>query len=300
MSQDKTVHAGSQLVHVQKALMACKGVTDEEISNYMTRDGRSFNRAFHPKKAVSFAVEGDETNGQSLHNHVASKESVLLPIPTKKSKIKDTKHGLSKRNGFRISEKPHFASEEELSGGSETKEHDNDESKVRQVRLPDNSLFKKAAAAGTCSSKLSYLISRVLELHRTEKIIIFYEFDDIAYYIAEGLEIARVSHCFYTTSLEPASRAESLRLFTNTSKFSVMLMDLRLAAHGLNVSVASRVFFVNPVWQPNIEAQAMRRAHRIGQTRTVGIIPYSTEYFILISFCFMIGTCRDVGSARNN
>jgi SNF2 family DNA or RNA helicase len=46
-------------------------------------------------------------------------------------------------------------------------------------------------------------------------------------------------------------------------------MDLTQAAHGLNVCSASRVYFVNPVWTPAIEAQALKRAHRIGQMRPV-------------------------------
>jgi len=46
-------------------------------------------------------------------------------------------------------------------------------------------------------------------------------------------------------------------------------MDLKQAAHGLHIACASRVFIVNPIWQPNIESQAIKRAHRIGQTRPV-------------------------------
>lgn len=42
-----------------------------------------------------------------------------------------------------------------------------------------------------------------------------------------------------------------------------MLMSLREAAHGLDIASASRVFFVNPVWQPNVEAQAVKRCHRM-------------------------------------
>ena len=37
--------------------------------------------------------------------------------------------------------------------------------------------------------------------------------------------------------------------------FRVMLMDLREASHGLHIATASRVFFVNPVWQTDVEAQ---------------------------------------------
>ncbi|KAK9237884.1 P-loop containing nucleoside triphosphate hydrolase protein [Lipomyces kononenkoae] len=139
------------------------------------------------------------------------------------------------------------------------------------VKIQSNSRFRQSTIYGCLSSKLSYLLSRVLELCMDEKIIVFYEFDDIAFYLGEGLEIFGIEHCFYTTSLNPQARASNLMAFNTASKFRVMLMDLGLAAHGLNVTGASRIFFVNPVWQPNIEAQAMRRAHRIGQTRPVHV-----------------------------
>lgn len=46
-------------------------------------------------------------------------------------------------------------------------------------------------------------------------------------------------------------------------------METRIASHGLNVTSASRVFFLNSPWQRSVERQAIKRAHRIGQTREV-------------------------------
>lgn len=51
----------------------------------------------------------------------------------------------------------------------------------------------------------------------------------------------------------------------------MMIMDLQLAAHGLNLSTASRVYFVQQCWSGAIESQAIKRAHRIGQTRPVKV-----------------------------
>ncbi|RUO97155.1 hypothetical protein BC936DRAFT_140881 [Jimgerdemannia flammicorona] len=46
-------------------------------------------------------------------------------------------------------------------------------------------------------------------------------------------------------------------------------MDIKLAAYGINLSTATRVYFVSPVWQTAVERQAIKRAHRIGQTKPV-------------------------------
>ena len=50
---------------------------------------------------------------------------------------------------------------------------------------------------------------------------------------------------------------------------SVFLLSLRAAGTGLNLTTASEVILYDPWWNPAVEAQAIDRSHRIGQTRTV-------------------------------
>lgn len=135
--------------------------------------------------------------------------------------------------------------------------------------IATDSKLAETKICGFASAKLAYLIDRVIALHQSEKIIIFYEGNNIAYYIAQALELIDMRYLIYSGTLVERRRAAYITTFNATEKFRVMLMDLSQAAHGLHVASASRVFFVNPVWQPKIEAQAIKRAHRIGQTKPV-------------------------------
>ncbi|EXJ95420.1 hypothetical protein A1O1_00541 [Capronia coronata CBS 617.96] len=122
---------------------------------------------------------------------------------------------------------------------------------------------------GFTSAKLNYLCSRILALHTTEKIIIFYDSNNIAFWIAEALELLSVQFLIYANTLSVSRRAAYLATFNHSDEFRVLLMDLKQASHGLHVACASRVFIVSPIWQPAVESQAIKRAHRIGQTRPV-------------------------------
>lgn len=122
---------------------------------------------------------------------------------------------------------------------------------------------------GFSSAKLTYLCSRILALHTTEKIIIFYDSNNIAFWIAEALELLGIQFLIYANTLSVSRRAAYLATFNQSPVFRVLLMDLKQAAHGLHVACASRVFIVSPIWQPGVESQAIKRAHRIGQTRPV-------------------------------
>jgi len=49
----------------------------------------------------------------------------------------------------------------------------------------------------------------------------------------------------------------------------VFLLSLRAAGTGLNLTAASYVVLFDPWWNPAVEAQAIDRTHRIGQTSQV-------------------------------
>jgi superfamily II DNA/RNA helicase len=124
---------------------------------------------------------------------------------------------------------------------------------------------------GFTSAKLAYLVDQVIAHQKSEKIIIFYDTNNVAFWIAEALELLGVRFLIYANTLTTARRATYLATFNHNDDFRVLLMDLKQAAHGLHVACASRVYIVNPIWQPNIESQAIKRAHRIGQKRPVHV-----------------------------
>ncbi|KAG2419573.1 hypothetical protein HFD88_004369 [Aspergillus terreus] len=135
--------------------------------------------------------------------------------------------------------------------------------------LPQESPLAQTKLVATASAKLTYLLDQVDQLHKEEKIIIFYDNNNSAYWIAEGLELLGIDFRIYANTLKPALRTAYLKLFRESEDVRVLLMDLRQASHGLHIANASRVFIVNPIWQPNVESQAIKRAHRIGQRRPV-------------------------------
>ena len=64
-------------------------------------------------------------------------------------------------------------------------------------------------------------------------------------------------------------RLEVVQTFQHDEQPGVFLLSLRAAGTGLNLTSASYVILYDPWWNPAVEAQAIDRSHRIGQTRTV-------------------------------
>jgi SNF2 family DNA or RNA helicase len=64
-------------------------------------------------------------------------------------------------------------------------------------------------------------------------------------------------------------RQDVVNAFQGDSEAAVFLLSLRAAGTGLNLTTASYVVLYDPWWNPAVEAQAIDRSHRIGQTQTV-------------------------------
>jgi superfamily II DNA or RNA helicase len=68
---------------------------------------------------------------------------------------------------------------------------------------------------------------------------------------------------------ETKNRHDVVQAFQDDPAAAVFLLSLRAAGTGLNLTTASYVILYDPWWNPAVEAQAIDRSHRIGQTRTV-------------------------------
>ncbi|KAF1929435.1 uncharacterized protein M421DRAFT_61347 [Didymella exigua CBS 183.55] len=135
--------------------------------------------------------------------------------------------------------------------------------------LPDNSPLLDTRIIATTSAKLTYVVDRVVEHQDTKKIIIFYDGDNAAFYIAQSLEALYVNHRIYARQIDNEKRSEYVKLFNEDDSVRVLLIDVACGALGLNLNAASIILIVNPINRPGLEAQAIKRAHRIGQTKEV-------------------------------
>ncbi|TPX15638.1 uncharacterized protein E0L32_004336 [Thyridium curvatum] len=129
----------------------------------------------------------------------------------------------------------------------------------------------KAQIVSTASAKLSYLIDSILRYKDEEQIIVFYENDNVAFYLAGMLEVLQIHHLIYAKTLTTERRAQYIDTFNHNPKFRVLLMDITQAAFGLDMRSASRIYMINPVLNPQVEAQAIGRVRRISQKRRVSV-----------------------------
>jgi len=85
-------------------------------------------------------------------------------------------------------------------------------------------------------------------------------------------------------------RQNAINDFMCNPKISVFLISLKTGGVGLNLVAASRVYLMDPWWNPAVEDQAIDRVHRLGQTKPVQVTKYVMKGSIEVhsSFCFLL------------
>jgi superfamily II DNA or RNA helicase len=121
--------------------------------------------------------------------------------------------------------------------------------------------------AGESSAKLDALMPRLQELAEDgRKVLVFSQFTSLLALVRPRLTQAGLEHLYLDGRTK--DRAERVRQF-ETGTAPVFLISLKAGGVGLNLTAAEYVFLLDPWWNPAVEAQAIDRAHRIGQTKPV-------------------------------
>ncbi|MDR3375638.1 MAG: DEAD/DEAH box helicase [Ancalomicrobiaceae bacterium] len=139
--------------------------------------------------------------------------------------------------------------------------------KLRQTCCDPRLLKGVRGADKAGSAKLERLMEMVEELvAEGRKLLVFSQFTSMLDLIRPRLEAAGIAYALLTGDTK--DRAAAVASFQDGA-VPVFLVSLKAGGVGLNLTAADTVILYDPWWNPAVEAQAIDRAHRIGQDKPV-------------------------------
>ncbi|MCW5966374.1 MAG: DEAD/DEAH box helicase [Bryobacterales bacterium] len=124
------------------------------------------------------------------------------------------------------------------------------------------------ALAAEPSAKFSTLMDQLEELRgEGHKALVFSQFTSLLALLRQRLDNAGFRYEYLDG--QTRDRQACVEHFQNDEQCQLFLISLRAGGLGLNLTSAGYVFLLDPWWNPAVEAQAIDRAHRIGQTKNV-------------------------------
>lgn len=120
------------------------------------------------------------------------------------------------------------------------------------------------------SGKINLLVERLAEIVAGgHKVVIFSQFVMLLERVREALAKQFPELPRYELTGMTLDRLKPVQSFQNAQGAAAMLVSLKAAGTGITLHAADYVFLLDPWWNPAVEAQAVDRVHRIGQTNTV-------------------------------
>ncbi len=138
--------------------------------------------------------------------------------------------------------------------------------RLRQVACHPGLVDKTRAAQG--SGKMDVLLARLEEVRREgHKALVFSQFTSFLALVRDRLDADKVPYEY----LDGATQDRQARVarFQTDEACPLFLLSMKAGGVGLNLTAADYVFVLDPWWNPAVEAQAVDRAHRIGQDKQV-------------------------------
>ncbi len=121
---------------------------------------------------------------------------------------------------------------------------------------------------GEGSSKVDLLLEQLHEvIAGGHKALVFSQFTSLLGIVRGFLDRNGVVYEYLDG--KTTKRQASVERFQTDPACPLFLISLKAGGVGLNLTAADYVFLLDPWWNPAVEAQAIDRSHRIGQTRRV-------------------------------
>ena len=138
--------------------------------------------------------------------------------------------------------------------------------RLRQAACHPGLIEKERAAEP--SAKLDALLPQLEEvLEENHKALVFSQFTSLLSLVRRRLDAAGMTYEYLDGQTQ--DREACVRRFQEDPDCKLFLISLKAGGLGLNLTAAEYVFLLDPWWNPAIEAQAIDRAHRIGQKQHV-------------------------------
>ncbi len=122
--------------------------------------------------------------------------------------------------------------------------------------------------SGDSSAKLDILLPSVSEVvEEGHKVLVFSQFTSFLAIVRERLDQEKLTYEYLDGRTR--NRAAKVERFQTDPNCPIFLISLKAGGLGLNLTAAEYVYLLDPWWNPAVEAQAIDRSHRIGQTQHV-------------------------------
>ncbi len=107
------------------------------------------------------------------------------------------------------------------------------------------------------------------------KVLVFSQYVKHLELVRQYLKANKIDYSYLDGS--STDRKEQVERFNRESNLKVFLISIKAGGLGLNLTEADYVFILDPWWNPAVEAQAVDRAHRIGQKKKVFTYKFITR-----------------------
>lgn len=118
------------------------------------------------------------------------------------------------------------------------------------------------------SAKLELLLAQLKAvISEGHKALVFSQFTSLLSIVKALLDVEGIAYEYLDG--QTTDRKSPVERFQSDAKCPVFLISLKAGGTGLNLTAADYVFILDPWWNPAVEAQAIGRAHRMGQQQKV-------------------------------